>query len=63
MTIVEDWSGKSLHVKHLCVFQRIAHVYIPNEQGVDVDRKIPKCIFIGYSDEGKVFWFYDPMLR
>jgi hypothetical protein len=49
MTPEKKFIGKELDVSHLKVFGCIAYVHVLNEKKSELDLKVKKCIFIGYS--------------
>jgi hypothetical protein len=45
----EVWNGKKPSLTHLRVFGCDAYVNVPKENRSKVDKKVGKCIFIGYK--------------
>ncbi|MCO5612433.1 hypothetical protein L7F22_066700 [Adiantum nelumboides] len=60
VTPEEKYSGKKPNLSHFKVFGCIAYVHIPNELCIKLDPKAEKCIFVGYSNEQKWYWCYNP---
>ena len=50
----EVWTRKPPSYQHLRVFGCVAYVHIRREERTKVEPKSPKCIFLGYSDNGKM---------
>ena len=48
-TPYEVWLGKKPSVSHLKVFGCDAFVHVPKEKRSKLDKKVVKCIFIGYK--------------
>jgi hypothetical protein len=46
----EVWSGKKPSVAHLKVFGCDAFMHVPKEKRSKLDKKVVKCIFIGYKE-------------
>ena len=46
----EVWIGKKPSLTHLKVFGCEAYVHVPKEKKSKLDKKVEKCIFIGYKD-------------
>jgi hypothetical protein len=49
MTPNKVWSGKKPSVSHLKVFGCDAFVHVPKEKRSKLEKKVVKCIFIGYK--------------
>ena len=45
-----DWYIKKPSFTHLKVFGCDAYVHVPKENKSKLDKKVEKCIFIGYKD-------------
>ena len=45
----EVWSSKKPSVAHLKLFRCDAFVHVPKERRSKLDKKVVKCIFIGYK--------------
>jgi hypothetical protein len=56
----EVWSGKKPSLQHLRVFGCDAYVHIPKENRSKLDKKVEKCIFIGYKDGVKGYKLWNP---
>jgi hypothetical protein len=56
----EVWSGKKPSLQHLRVFGCDAYVHVPKENRSKLDKKVEKCIFIGYKDGLKVYKLWNP---
>jgi hypothetical protein len=54
----EVWSGKKPYLTHLKVFGYEAYVHVPKKKMSKLDKKVAKCIFIGYKDglQGYKIW-------
>ncbi|MCO5600845.1 hypothetical protein L7F22_054961 [Adiantum nelumboides] len=63
VTPEEKFSGKKPNVGHLKVFGCIAYVHVADELRTNLDPKVEKCIFIGYSLEQKGYKCYNPITR
>jgi hypothetical protein len=46
----EAWTGNEPSLTHLKVFGCDAYVHVPKENKSKLDKKVEKCIFIGYKD-------------
>jgi len=58
MTPEKKFTGKKPNVSHLRVFGCIAYTHVP--EGLKLDLKAEKCIFIGYSLEQKGYKCFNP---
>jgi hypothetical protein len=56
----EVWSGKKPSLQHLRVFGCDAYVHVPKENRSNLDKKVEKCIFIGYKDGVKGYKLWNP---
>ena len=54
------WSGKEPSLQHLRLFGCDAYVHIPKENRSKLDKKVEKCIFIGYKDGVKGYKLWNP---
>jgi hypothetical protein len=45
----EVWTGKKPSLIHLKIFDCEAYVHVPKENTSKLDKKVEKCIFIGYK--------------
>jgi hypothetical protein len=54
----EVWTSKEPCLTHIKVFGSDAYVHVPKENMSKLDKKVEKCIFIGYKDglEGYNLW-------
>jgi len=59
----EAWTGIKLDVSHIRIFGYVAYAHIPNKLRQKLDNKSEKCIFLGYSDQSKVYLLYNPITR
>jgi hypothetical protein len=50
MTPHEVWLGKNILVSHLRVFCCDSFVHVSKEKRIKLDKKVVKCIFIGYKE-------------
>jgi hypothetical protein len=50
MTPHEVWFGKNTSISHLKVFGYDAFLHVPKEKRSKLDKKVVKCIFIGYKE-------------
>ena len=57
------WTGKKISLKHLRVFVCDVYVHVPKENRNKFDRKVEKCIFIGYKDGLKVYKFWNQEIK
>jgi hypothetical protein len=55
ITPEETWTKIKPDVSHFCVFGSIAWAHIPDEKRKALQPKIEKCIFVGYSEDVKVY--------
>jgi hypothetical protein len=57
-TLQEVWIGKKPSLTHLKVFGCDSYVHVPKENKSKLDKKVEKCIFIGYKDglKGYKIW-------
>jgi hypothetical protein len=51
----EVWTGNKPSLTHLKVFGCEAYVHVPKENMSKLDKKVEKCIFIGYKDGIKAY--------
>jgi hypothetical protein len=56
----EVWTGKEPSLTHLKVFGCDAYVHVPKENMSKIDKKVEKCIFIGYKDGLKGYKLWNP---
>jgi hypothetical protein len=56
----EVWTGKEPSLTHLKVFGCDAYVHVPKENRSKLDKKVEKCIFIGYKDGLKGYKLWNP---
>jgi hypothetical protein len=56
----EVWTGKKPSLTHLKVFGCDAYVHVPKENMSKLDKKVEKCIFIGYKDGLKGYKLWNP---
>jgi hypothetical protein len=56
----EVWSGKKPSLQHLRVFGCDSYVHVPKENRSKLDKKLEKCIFIGYKDGVKGYKLWNP---
>jgi hypothetical protein len=56
----EVWTGKKPSLQHLRVFGCDAYVHVPKENRSKLDKKVEKCIFIGYKDGVKGYKLWNP---
>ena len=59
----EAWSEARPTVDHFIIFWCIAYARIPDVKKTKLDDKGVKCVFLGLSEESKVFKLYDPITR
>jgi hypothetical protein len=54
----EVWTGKKPSLEHIRVFGCDPYVHVPKENRSKMDKKVEKCIFIGYKDgvKGYKLW-------
>jgi len=58
-TTYEAWTNKKPSVNHLKIFGCEAFAHIPKDEREKLDSKARKCIFLGYGQKTKGYWFYD----
>jgi transposase InsO family protein len=63
ITPEEAWSSIKPSVKHFRVFGCIAYTHVPDAQRKKLDDKSIKCIFLGVSEESKVYRLYNPVSK
>jgi hypothetical protein len=51
----EVWTGKKPFLTHLKVFDCEAYVHVPKENKSKLDKKVEKCIYLGYKDGLKCY--------
>ena len=56
----ESWSGKKPSVTHFKVFGCIAHTHVPDVKRKKLDAMSEKYVFLGTSEESKVYRLYNP---
>jgi hypothetical protein len=56
----EVWTGKKPSLTHLKVFGCDAYVHVPKENMSNLDKKVEKCIFMGYKDGLKGYKLWNP---
>jgi hypothetical protein len=56
----EVCTGKEPSLTHLKVFGCDAYVHVPKENMSKLDKKVEKCIFIGYKDGLKGYKLWNP---
>jgi hypothetical protein len=59
----EVWFGKKTSFKHLRLFGCDAYVHVPKENRSKLDKKVEKCIFIGYKDGVKGYNLWNPKTK
>jgi hypothetical protein len=59
----EVWSRKKPSLQHLRVFSCDAYVHVPKENRSKLDKKVEKCIFIGYKDGVKGYKLWNPKTK
>ena len=57
------WTGKKPSLKHLKVFGCDAYVHVPKENMSKLDKKVEKCIFIGYKHGLKSYKLQNPKTK
>jgi hypothetical protein len=55
----EVWFGKKALLSHLKVFGYDAFVHVPKEKSRKLNKKVGKCIFIGYKEGMKGYKLWD----
>ena len=50
-------------VSHSNIFGCVAYAHVPDELRMKLDKKGPKFIFVGYSEDTKAYKLYDPITR
>jgi hypothetical protein len=56
----EVWTGTEPYLAHIKVFGCDAYVHVPKENKNKLDKKVEKCIFIGYKDGLKGYKLLNP---
>ena len=56
----EVWTSKKPSLTHLKVFGCDAYVHVPKENRSKLDKKVEKCIFIGYKYGLKGYNLWNP---
>jgi hypothetical protein len=56
----EVWTGKKHSLTHLKVFGCEAYVHVPKKNMGKLDKKVEKCIFIGYKYGLKGYSLWNP---
>jgi transposase InsO family protein len=59
----EVWTGKEPSLTHIKVFGCDAYVHVPKENMSKLDKKVEKCIFIGYKDGLKGYKIWNPEIK
>jgi hypothetical protein len=59
----EVWTGKKPSLTHLKVFGCEAYFHVPKENKSKLDKKVEKCIFIGYKDGLKGYKIWNPQTK
>ena len=59
----EAWTCMNHSVSHLKVFGCVTYAHVLDELRKKLDKKGQKCIFVGYSEDTKVYKLYDPVAR
>jgi hypothetical protein len=52
--------GKEPSLTHIKVFGCDAYVHVPKENRSKIDKKVEKCMFIGYKDGLKGYKLWNP---
>ena len=55
----EKWSGLKVTVSHFRIFGCVAFAHVPEEQRKNLEYRSEKYIFIGYSEQSKVYRLCD----
>jgi hypothetical protein len=59
----EVWIGKKPSLTHLKVFGCEAYVPVQKENKSKLDKKVEKCIFVGYKDGVKGYKLWNPKTK
>ena len=59
----EVWTSKKPFLKHLTIFGSDGYVYVPKENTSKLDKKVEKCIFIGYQYDIKGYKIWNPKTK
>jgi hypothetical protein len=62
-TLHEVWFGNNPSLSHLKLFGSDAFVHVPKENRSKLDKKVVKCIFVGYKEGMKEYKIWDPSSR
>ena len=63
ITPYEAWFHRKTMVNHLKFFRCIPYVLINENNSGKMDKKSEKGVFIGYSNESKGDWLYNPQTK
>ena len=61
MTPFEAWSGCKLEFTHFQIFGSCVWDHIPSKKRKALDPQSTECIFVGYSDDVKIYTLIDPL--
>jgi hypothetical protein len=59
----EVWTSKKSSLRHQKEFGCEAYVHVPKENKSNLDKKVEKCIFIGYKDGPKGYKLWNPKTK
>jgi transposase InsO family protein len=59
--IIEAWSSHKHLLRHLRVFGCEAYAHVPKDKRANMENKVVKCIFVGYSYGVKGYKLGDPI--
>lgn len=60
ITPFEAFHGKKPDVRHLCAFVCVCYAHIAKDERKKLDVIARRCVLVGYGNEVKGYWLYDP---
>jgi protein-L-isoaspartate O-methyltransferase len=63
ITPYKQWHGAKLDLGHLRIFGSVAHVHVPHQLRRKLDPTGRRVIFVGYTENNKLFRIFDPNKR
>lgn len=63
VTPEEAYSGVKPFIDHFRVFGCVSHVHIPDAKRTKLENESFSCVFLGVSEESKVYRLYDPIAK
>lgn len=62
-TPIEIWTGHKPDLSHVRIFGSPVMTHVPNNKRLKWDKKVVKCILVGYSENVKGYRLYNPETR